>query len=79
MSPMYSRFGGGGLKGSDKEPVEVSLHYAGADYVPFYEMKLVAGRNLLPGDSARELLINETCAHALGFNDMYMRLQMGQD
>jgi putative ABC transport system permease protein len=33
-------------------------------------MKLVAGRNLLPGDSTRELLISEACAHALGFADV---------
>jgi hypothetical protein len=33
-------------------------------------MKLVAGRNMLPGDSARELLISEACAHALGFADV---------
>jgi hypothetical protein len=33
-------------------------------------MKLVAGRNLLHNDSTRELLINETCAHELGFSDV---------
>lgn len=67
---MRSGFGGGGLKGSEDNRIEVSLHYGDADYVPFYGMKLAAGRNLLPGDSTKELLINETCAHALGFNDV---------
>jgi putative ABC transport system permease protein len=70
MSVIHSGFGGGGLKGSDKKPIDVSFHYGDADYVPFYGMKLVAGRNLLPGDSSRELLISETCAHALGFADV---------
>jgi len=70
MSVDHSRFGGGGLKGSDEKPIEISLHYGDANYVPFYGMKLVAGRNILPGDSTRELLINETCAHALGFTDV---------
>ncbi len=70
MGLTRSRFGGGGLKGSDKETVEISLHYADKDYVPFYGMKLVAGRNMLPSDSTRELLISETCAHALGFADV---------
>jgi hypothetical protein len=70
MGLMRSGFGGGGLKGSEDNRIEVSLHYGDADYVPFYGMKLAAGRNLLPGDSTKELLINETCAHALGFNDV---------
>ena len=38
-------------------------------FVPFYHMKLIAGRNLLHSDSAREYLINETAAKALGFRD----------
>lgn len=63
-------FGGGGLKGSDEKPIEISIHCGGADYVPFYGMKIVAGRNMLPGDSTRELLISEACAHALGFTDV---------
>jgi putative ABC transport system permease protein len=67
---MGMHFGGGGLKGSDEKPIEVSFHFGNEDYVPFYGMKLVAGRNLLPGDSTRELLISETFAHALGFADV---------
>jgi putative ABC transport system permease protein len=67
---MHSGFGGGGLKGGDDKPIDVSMHYGNADYVPFYGMKIVAGRNLLPTDSTRELLISETCAHALGFTDV---------
>lgn len=67
---VHSGFGGGRLKGSDEKPVDVSFHFGDEDYVPFYGMKLVAGRNLLPGDSTRELLISETCAHALGFSDV---------
>lgn len=70
MSQIHSGFGGGGLKGSNEKPIDVSLHYGDEDYVPFYGMKLVAGRNMLPGDSTRELLISETCAHELGFADV---------
>jgi len=66
----HTGFGGGGLKGSDEKPIDVSLHYGDKDYITFYGIKLVAGRNLLPGDSARELLVSETCAHALGFADV---------
>ena len=70
MDQMHSGFGGGGIKGSDEKPIDISLHYGDADYVSFYGMKLVAGRNMLPGDSSTELLISETCAHALGFADV---------
>jgi putative ABC transport system permease protein len=66
---MRKDFGGGGLRYS-YEKMEVSLHNSNEAYIPFYGLKLVAGRNLLPGDSSRELLISETCAHALGFADV---------
>lgn len=70
MGQMHWGFGGGALKGSDAKPTDVSLHHGDENYLPFYGMKLVAGRNLLPGDSTRELLISEACAHALGFADV---------
>jgi hypothetical protein len=37
------------------------------EYLPFYEMRLVSGRNVLPGDSLRELVINETLARQMGY------------
>jgi hypothetical protein len=70
MAQMHSGFGGGALKNSKEKTIDISFHYAGKDYISFYGMKLVAGRNLLPSDSGRELLISETCAHALGFADV---------
>lgn len=69
MGPGHIHFGGGGLKNSN-EKVEVSIHSGNDQYVPFYGMKLIAGRNLLPGDSTHEALISEKCAHALGFTDV---------
>jgi len=44
----------------------VSAHMGNEDYIPFYGMKLVAGRNVFHGDSLRELIINETYARQLG-------------
>jgi ABC-type antimicrobial peptide transport system permease subunit len=38
-------------------------------YIPFYKMKLVAGRNLLHTDSLREFVVNETFTRALGFKN----------
>ncbi|HTR28301.1 MAG TPA: ABC transporter permease, partial [Puia sp.] len=40
----------------------VSAHLGNEDYIPFYGMKLVAGRNIFHSDSLRELVINETLA-----------------
>ena len=38
------------------------------NYVPLYDLKLIAGRNIFQSDTIRELVINETCAKGLGFN-----------
>ncbi len=40
----------------------VSVHMGNEDYIPFYGMKLIAGRNVFPSDSLRELVVNETLA-----------------
>jgi hypothetical protein len=37
------------------------------EFVPFYHLRLVAGRNLLSSDSLEEFIINETCLKNLGF------------
>ena len=50
----------------DKE-LRVSILAADEHFLPTYQMKLLAGHNVRPGDSANEFLINETYAHALGF------------
>jgi hypothetical protein len=70
MGHGHRGFEGGRLKNSDEKPIKLSFQYGDENYVPFYGMKLVAGRNLLPSDSTRELLISEACAHALGFSDV---------
>ncbi len=52
-----------------KEVLEHGVHRKFGDtaYIHLYHISLLAGRNLLPGDSVREFLINETYAHLLGF------------
>lgn len=52
-----------------KEPVKADcqLQWIDENYVPLYQLKLVAGRNVQASDSMREFLINETAAKALGF------------
>ena len=45
----------------------VEMRQGTSDYIPLYKIKLLAGRNLAPSDSLRELVINNTLAKQLGF------------
>jgi ABC-type antimicrobial peptide transport system permease subunit/AraC-like DNA-binding protein len=57
------------LQGSNQDYMG-SLTYSGNEnFVPFYHMKIVAGRNLFHTDSATEYLINVTAAKAMGFSN----------
>jgi putative ABC transport system permease protein len=51
----------------NEEPYTPQQTWIDADYVGLYGLKLLAGRNLQPSDTAREALINETFMHRLGF------------
>jgi putative ABC transport system permease protein len=44
----------------------VSAHMGNEDYIPFYGMKLVAGRNAFPSDSLQELVVNVTMTKNMG-------------
>ena len=52
---------------AEDHKVMASLDRIDTNYIHLYGMHLVAGRNLFPGDSVHEFLINETCAEQLGF------------
>jgi len=69
-APMGWAHAGGSLvyKGKEIKNMTVMLQAGGADFIPFYGMRLLAGRNMLDGDSVREGVINETYARALGFD-----------
>lgn len=47
----------------------VYLKRGDTSYIRIYDIELLAGRNLLPRDSAKEYLINESYMRALGFKD----------
>jgi putative ABC transport system permease protein len=47
--------------------VNVQLRWGNPEYLQVYQIPLVAGRNTAPSDTTREFLVNETYAHALGF------------
>ncbi|MGH2647374.1 MAG: ABC transporter permease, partial [Ginsengibacter sp.] len=57
------------LQGSTDKSIEASIHSSNDKFVPFYNMKIIAGRNLLTSDSVKEYLVNETAVKALGFNN----------
>jgi putative ABC transport system permease protein len=57
------------LQGSNQEYIGSYTYSGNENFVPFYHMKIVAGRNLFHTDSATEYLINVTAAKAMGFRD----------
>jgi len=50
-----------------KDPLRVELIQADEHYLPLYEIKLLAGRNLFPSDTLKEVVINENMSKTLGF------------
>jgi ABC-type antimicrobial peptide transport system permease subunit len=54
-------------KGKAIVNVGSTMEFADERYVPFYGMRLVAGRNIRNTDSLAEFVINETAAKQLGF------------
>ena len=69
FAPMGFPHMSGNIEYKDKEDLklQVSLQPGNENLIPFYEMKLLAGRNMLPSDSLKEIVINETCSKGLGF------------
>ena len=56
-------------KGKEEIPIQVSAQIGNEDFIPFYKMKLIAGRNMLHSDSLNELVVNETLAKTIGFKN----------
>jgi len=54
-------------KGKNALKSEVLTKMGNEDFIPFYRMKLIAGRNMLHSDSLRELVINQSFSKMLGF------------
>lgn len=55
-------------KGKEQK-LEVDSRSGDTTFLSVYGLKLVAGRNIAYGDTAKELLINETLARQLGFTN----------
>jgi putative ABC transport system permease protein len=52
-----------------KKDIQIDMEMKAGDpnYLKMFQIPIVAGRDLLPNDTARELVINEAAVHALGF------------
>lgn len=55
--------------GKNQGEVEVIVKTGDENFIPFYKMNVLAGRNLLKADSAKELVINNALAKVLGYNN----------
>jgi len=55
--------------GKREVKMELGMKFGDENYIKVYHIKLLAGRNLQPGDSTKAFLINNTYAKMIGFND----------
>jgi ABC-type antimicrobial peptide transport system permease subunit len=55
------------FKEKEENTRQILANIGDKDFIPFYGMKIIAGRNMLASDSLNELIINETFAKSLGF------------
>jgi len=51
------------------DPIPVEAIQADERYLPLYDIKILAGRNLFPSDTMKEVVINENLSKVLGFKD----------
>jgi putative ABC transport system permease protein len=55
-------------RGDVKLEINVHRKFGDTAYIRLYNMELLAGRNLLPSDTVREFIVNETLARRMGFD-----------
>jgi len=53
--------------GKEELRPNVQIRWGDPDFINVYQIKILAGRNILPSDTTKEVMINESYAHALGF------------
>jgi predicted permease len=71
-APSSSNTSSGNIKyrdGKKEIETEVQLKFGDTNYIKLYGIKLLAGRNLSQSDTTKEILINETYMHMLGFQN----------
>lgn len=55
--------------GTEVLETNVYRKFGDTNYIPFYKLKLLAGRNITQSDTTREFVINETYMKFLGYQD----------
>ena len=53
---------------TEYEDFDISVKAGNDQYVSTFNLQVIAGRNLLPSDTVREFLLNETAVKKLGLN-----------
>lgn len=53
-------------RGKEVDTIASLIQLGDVAFIPFYKMRLTAGRNFLPGDSVHEVVVNESYVHAMG-------------
>jgi len=52
-----------------KPDKNIQVRWGDEDYIKLYQIQLVAGRNIMPSDTLKEFLVNESFARAMGFKN----------
>ena len=67
----YSNWGNSIRFENDAEEVNfrTNMKLADADYLETFDLELIAGRNIFPSDTVREMVVNEALLQKLGFVD----------
>jgi ABC-type antimicrobial peptide transport system permease subunit len=55
------------LQRRNENDIPVGKQVGDENFVPLYQLQLLAGRNFIHSDSLREIVINESCSRLLGF------------
>jgi putative ABC transport system permease protein len=55
-------------KGKEDITLNANMDFANEQFIPFYGMRIVAGRNIRRSDTLSEWVINQTAAQSLGFS-----------
>lgn len=68
-TPVAARHGHTSIRKLNGNTTEVlaAFEFTDQNYVPLYEIKMLAGKTLSVSDTVKEFLVNATCAQALGF------------